>query len=83
MVNCGIEEAQSILESLRVKIEKYSFNMQEGIVRSTVSAGVATLTARANFKALVRAAENMLLFSKQNGKNQISVNSRKIEPTDY
>lgn len=78
--SCNIDEAQAILEIIRSKIEKYDFKMQEGIVRATVSIGIATLTEQANYKILIRIADNMLRFSKQNGKNRVSVNLRKIEP---
>ena len=33
-------------------------------------------------KTLIRTADNMLSFSKQNGKNRVSVNLRKIETLD-
>ncbi len=80
--NCAVEEARATMEIIRSKVEKNEFTMQGGIVRATISVGVAALTQQANYKILIRTADNMLRFSKQNGKNRVSVNLRKIEPED-
>ena len=80
--NCNVDEAQAIMEIIRSKVEGFNFDMQEGFVRTTLSIGVAALSQQANYKLLIRTADNMLRFSKQNGKNRVSVNLRKIEPQD-
>lgn len=80
--NCNVDEAQAIMETIRATVEKHDLNMQEGIIKTTLSIGVAALTSQANYKLLIRIADNMLRFSKQNGKNRVSVNLRKIETED-
>lgn len=82
MSSCAIDEAQAMMESIRAKVEKHEFMMEGGIVHATLSIGLAALTQQASYKLLVRTADNMLRFSKQNGKNRVSVNLRKIEPVD-
>ncbi|OIO37888.1 MAG: hypothetical protein AUJ72_03720 [Candidatus Omnitrophica bacterium CG1_02_46_14] len=82
LINCGAEEARGLMEAVRAQIEKFEFEVPEGVLRVTASIGLATITSQTSFKALIRAADNVLSLSKQNGKNRISVNSRKIEPID-
>jgi diguanylate cyclase (GGDEF)-like protein len=44
----------------------------------TVSLGVATLRERAEAKALVKHADDVLQLAKKQGKNRVIVNRRKI-----
>ena len=76
--DCHINTAQSLLEEIRAKVEKLEFKTPEGNIGVTISGGVSSLTEKVNFKILMKHADDMLRYSKQNGKNRVSVDSRKI-----
>ena len=79
MPSCSIEDAQALMETLRAKVEKLEFNIPDAVVHVTLSIGIASITEQTSYKVLVKVADNMLRFSKQNGKNRVSVNLRKKE----
>ena len=78
--NCGKEEAVQLAEEIRRQVESAVFAPKDA-PKLTVSFGVATLTAPANFKTLLRHTKELVAFSKKKGKNRVSVNSRKISST--
>ena len=77
--NCDIREAEEIGEQIRTAIEKREFHYEEKILKVTISVGVASLTEQASCKWLIQNADNMLRYSKKNGKNRVGVNKRRVD----
>ncbi len=76
--NCHIGTAQNLAEEIRSRAEKQEFKVSDETIHTTISAGISMLTEQVNFKILLKHADDMLRFSKQTGKNKVSIDLRKI-----
>lgn len=78
---CGLECATTFAERLRSYISRDSIDTPEGMIRVTISLGVATATGR-NGKpeehALVRAADSALYKAKEYGRNRVEATSDEV-----
>jgi diguanylate cyclase (GGDEF)-like protein len=70
----AIEEAQALAERLRETVSAVEFQAGDEILRVTVSAGIALLSAgRASRSDLMRAADRALYRAKDEGRNRVCV----------
>lgn len=77
---CPPEEVKELMEELRKRFFEADFPSPEGMVKATVSIGIATAFEYVDGKNLIKHADDMLRLIKQTGKNQVRVNQRRIEP---
>ena len=76
-----LDEASQLAEKIRLAVERCEFDTSEGKkFQITVSLGVAALRERADFRALIKYADDVLRVAKKEGKNKIKINRRTIEP---
>lgn len=73
----SLEQAQSLADRLRILIERQAFNLDDGMVRTTVSVGIAdaphpTIASIADW---VNAADTALYAAKAQGRNRVVVYS--------
>lgn len=66
-----IQGAITVAERIRRVVEAHSFASEEGAIRVTVSAGVASHPPVPDRNALVRAADEALYTAKRQGKNRV------------
>jgi diguanylate cyclase (GGDEF)-like protein len=79
--DCDADKARTTAEQIRQNIEKCDVEAKGKKLPFTVSIGVATVTEKVFYKTVVKSADEVLGVSKRNGKNRITVNTRKIR--DY
>lgn len=67
------DEVEYFAQRIKALIEKYNFSVPGGQIHLTVSLGVATLRRPSHYNELIKRADDMLLKSKREGKNQVYV----------
>ncbi len=80
---CGLDCAATFAERLRLYIGRDGIDTPDGMIRVTISLGVATATGRNNRQgehALVRAADSALYKAKENGRNRVEKASDEVTP---
>ena len=72
--DCSMEEGIQRADSLRLAMEKLTFDpAEEGVQHITMSFGVATLPANGiTREELIQTADNALYFAKKSGKNRVN-----------
>ena len=77
--NHELDEATSIAEKIRSEVETTQFRASEQeYFKASVSLGVAALTQRADYRTLIKYADDVLRLGKREGKNSVRVNRRTI-----
>lgn len=66
-------EAELLAQRLLSAVEQYHFNVPGGDLKITLSIGVATLRQPMDFRILIKKADDMLLRSKKDGRNRVTV----------
>jgi two-component system cell cycle response regulator len=74
---CDMECAAALAERLRLRMERDCMDIPEGMIRVTVSLGVATYTGggRYELNALVKSADIALYHAKEKGRNRVEIAS--------
>ena len=76
--NCSAREAESLCRQIFNEIHSAPVVFNEKNIPFSMSAGIATTTQKISYLTLIQRADEMLLFSKKSGKNQISTDQRRI-----
>lgn len=76
--NCGVAEAKQIAEQFVHEIAGTYIDFEQKRIEFAVSVGIASTTRPVPYQELIQRADDMLLFSKKNGKNKISVDNRRM-----
>lgn len=73
-----IEEAGVLSERIRKAVENYSFNIQEGQIKVTLSLGISSYpyTGVKDKDEMVKLADNALYQAKRNGRNIVYIHSQ-------
>lgn len=70
----SFEDGFRLAERLRLVIEETVFETQKGIIRATVSAGVASIDyTMVNIEDLIKAADDALYRAKSRAKNSVKI----------
>lgn len=73
---CKIEDAQKLMENIRSQIESTTYAAAD--VRTTISVGIASTSNPVDYKTLIKNADDVLRVSKENGKNRVTINQRRL-----
>ena len=65
------ENAKSILEDIRARIQEYSFRYSNKAIKITITIGLSDTDKSYNFSKMLIQADKNLIKGKQNGKNQV------------
>ncbi len=80
--NTGREDAMTVADRIRSKVEEYDFCYEEQHVKVTISLGVTTFDCEKNPvtspKLLVDQADQALYVSKRNGRNRVTFADPKL-----
>lgn len=80
--NTGKEDAMTVADRIRCKVEQNDFNYENQHVKVTISIGVSTFNSQFNPvtspKLLVEQADQALYASKRNGRNRVTFADEKI-----
>lgn len=72
LINTDLKAAHNVGEKLRKIVEDYSFEINEQIIKITLSIGCASSHETETMKELVTLADSRLYYSKEHGRNQIN-----------
>lgn len=81
---CESQDAEYMAERILEGVRQCHFHISDQEWNVTLSIGVATLHQLADYKVLIKKADDMLLRSKQEGRNRVSVDrfDRRVEGRD-
>ncbi len=66
-----ISTATTVAERIRIAVEAFSLDTEQGCVRFTISIGLSQLSDAKSNEALIKKADELLYQAKQNGRNRI------------
>jgi diguanylate cyclase (GGDEF)-like protein len=71
--NTSLEAARGLAEKLRANIERHPTPWESGVIKTTISIGLASTTAaeKLDFDLLYTAADKALYLAKERGRNQV------------
>jgi diguanylate cyclase (GGDEF)-like protein len=69
--DCGIEDAYSIAEKIRVEIKKTNITWKNNTISTTVSMGVAEYQLNEKLDGIINRADKALYVSKKNGRDRV------------
>jgi len=82
--NASINEAQDVIESIRLGVESYDFVWEGEFHKITSSIGIAEITENiSSLEAMIYAADNCCINAKRAGKNQIKIHDSDVNTITF